>query len=92
MAECERRIEAWRSVLCSVPEDGRALVISHGGIVEAGAIGCLPDADHASWGRGLDYCEGVRLGFDGEQFASVEILRLEGRDAIDERVISRQVQ
>ena len=82
----------WREIVSALPDGGRALVISHGGIVEAGAIGCLPGADHASWGRGLDYCEGVRLGFDGEQFASVEILRLEGRDAIDERVISRQAQ
>ncbi len=65
-----------RSIAKSLPEGGAALVISHGGIVEAAAIGCLPDADHAAWGPHCDCCEGVRLAFDGEQFAGAEILRV----------------
>ena len=34
--------ELLHSIARTLPEDGRALIISHGGIVEAGTIGCLP--------------------------------------------------
>ena len=59
----------------SLPDNGRTLLVSHGGIIELGAIASLPEADHASWGGGLDYCEGVRLSFDGNDFVGIEILR-----------------
>jgi hypothetical protein len=62
-------------------------MISHGGIVEAGAIGCLPDAGHTAWGRALDYCEGVRLLHDGARFTGIEIVRLT-TSPIDERIVS----
>jgi len=65
-----------REVALALPESGMALVISHGAIIEVATIGCLPEADHASWGRYCDYCEGVRLGFDGEKFVSCEVLRV----------------
>lgn len=68
--------ELWRQIAAELPTGGRALIISHGGIVEAGAVACLPDADHASWGAHCDYCEGVRLAFDGRRFVSGEILRV----------------
>src|SRR5512143_4105766 len=38
-----------------------ALVVNHGGIAELGAIACLLDADHATWGPHFECCEGVRL-------------------------------
>jgi broad specificity phosphatase PhoE len=66
----------WQMIAESVTEEGTALMITHGGIVEAGAVGCLPDADHTAWGPAISYCEGVRLGFDGERFVEVEILRV----------------
>jgi hypothetical protein len=50
--------------------------ISHGGLIEAGAVGCLPEAEHAAWGGPCGYCEGVRLFFDGEQFVRGEVLRV----------------
>ncbi len=62
-------------IAAGLPEGGAALVISHGGIVEAAAVACLPDADHAAWGAHCGYCEGVRLFFDGERFGRAEILR-----------------
>lgn len=72
------RAQAWlvRSIAATLPDGGAALIISHGGIVEAAAIGCLPDADHAAWGPHCGYCEGVRLAFDGEQCIGAEILRV----------------
>ena len=65
----------WRSIVESLPEDANALIITHGGIIEAGAVACLPDADHKAWGAGCDYCEGVYLSFDKGNFTSIEILR-----------------
>jgi len=69
--------ELWRSIARSLPDGGRALVITHGGIIEAGAVACLPEADHSAWGPACDYCEGVRLGFSGDAFTEAEILRVE---------------
>jgi broad specificity phosphatase PhoE len=66
----------YRSVVEALPDGGKALVVTHGGIVEAGAVACMPDADHASWGEYCGYCEGVRLMFDGENFTDIEILRV----------------
>jgi hypothetical protein len=67
-----------RQIAGALPAGGRALVVSHGGIVEAGAVGCLPDADHAAWGGACGYCEGVRLAFDGDQCVGIEVLRVPG--------------
>jgi broad specificity phosphatase PhoE len=57
--------------------DGRAaLLVSHGGVVEIGAVACLPDNDHAAWGESLEVCEGVRLFWDAGKFEKAEILRV----------------
>ena len=57
--------------------DGRSvLVINHGGIVEMGAVACLPDADHAAWGPHFECCEGVRLFWQDGRFVDGEILRV----------------
>jgi broad specificity phosphatase PhoE len=68
--------EIWRSLARSLPEGGSALVITHGGFIEAGTVASLPQADYHEWGASCDYCEGVRLSFDGEEFTGGEILRL----------------
>ena len=57
--------------------DGRAaLVINHGGVLELGAIACLPDADHSAWGSHFDYCEGIKLFWENGKFVDGEILRV----------------
>jgi len=57
--------------------DGRAaLVINHGGILELGAVACLPNADHNVWGSHFDYCEGIRLFWEHGKFVDGEILRV----------------
>lgn len=58
-----------------ISEGRSALVISHGGVVELSAVGCLPDADFSTWGDSVDYCEGARLYWD-EQFVRAEVLRV----------------
>lgn len=72
----DRLARLLRDIARALPEGGAALIISHGGIVEAAAVACLPDADHADWGGHCSYCEGVRLSFDGERFVAAEILRI----------------
>jgi broad specificity phosphatase PhoE len=58
-------------------EDGcSALVINHGGVVEMGAVACLPDVDHAAWGPHFECCEGVRLYWEDGKFVRAEILRV----------------
>ena len=69
--------EVWRPIVRALPENGRALIISHGGIVEAGTVGCLPPATRTTYGSACSYCEGVRLTFDGEAVVNVEMLRVE---------------
>jgi len=60
----------------SLPEAGSALVITHGGVVEIGAVACLPEADHVSWGDYVECCEGVRLFWDNGKFLKAEIIRV----------------
>jgi broad specificity phosphatase PhoE len=70
----------WRAVAGHLPEAGRALMVSHGGVVELGAIGCLTadgvGVDFTAWGGPLDYCEGVRLMFAGDRCIDGEVLRV----------------
>jgi hypothetical protein len=57
--------------------DGRkALVINHGGVLELGAVACLPNADHLAWGSHFEYCEGIRLFWDDGKFVEGEVLRV----------------
>ena len=57
--------------------DGRAaLVINHGGVLELGAVACLPEADHVQWGSHFEYCEGIRLSWEDGEFVDGEILRV----------------
>src|SRR5690349_11487808 len=67
----------WRATIHGVPEGGQALVVSHGRIIELGAIACFPDADHATWGTPFDKCEGVRLTYEGDRWSGIEFIRLE---------------
>jgi broad specificity phosphatase PhoE len=66
----------WHSVIAALPEGSRLLFISHGGLIELGTVCCLPEANHEAWGGPLSYCEGVRLGLEGDLFVQAEILRV----------------
>jgi broad specificity phosphatase PhoE len=60
----------------SLPEEGAALVVNHGGVVELSAIACLPTADFAALGEHVSYCEGVRLTWEDGKFTSLQVLRV----------------
>jgi broad specificity phosphatase PhoE len=72
----ERQREAWVRALESVPGGGRVLIISHGRIIEAGLVTCLPDGDFAGWGAAFRHCEGVRMRFEEGRFQGVQLLRV----------------
>jgi broad specificity phosphatase PhoE len=60
----------------SLPDGGRGLVVSHGGIVEVSVIGCLPDLDYEAWGEALGFCEGVRLNWESGDWTGAEVIRV----------------
>jgi broad specificity phosphatase PhoE len=72
----ERHAEILREIAAALPGHGSALVVSHGGIIELGVVGLLPENNFASWGVSCDYCEGVRLDFTGQTCTGAAILRL----------------
>lgn len=65
----------YASIMNFISESRSALVINHGGVVELGVVGCLPDFDFSSWGGSVAYCEGARLYWD-EKFIRAEELRV----------------
>ena len=71
-----KQAKYWRSVADALQEGECALLVSHGGMMELGTVAALPEADHAAWGPGYSYCEGVRLSYDGNAFVHAEILRV----------------
>ncbi len=72
-----RQREAWVSALESVPTSGTVLVISHGRVIEAGLVTCVPGGDFSSWGSPFHHCEGVRLRYEECCFRDVELLRIQ---------------
>jgi broad specificity phosphatase PhoE len=66
-----------RSIARALPDGSRALIISHGGIVEASAVGCLPASTRLADDAPCGYCEGVRLTFDDDAVINVEMLRVD---------------
>lgn len=71
--------ELLRSIALRLPSDGVALVVSHGGIVEAGAVALLPEEHHDAWGSPIGYSEGIRLTFEGRVCTGANLLRV-GRE------------
>jgi broad specificity phosphatase PhoE len=64
------------SILKPLSSDGRALIVTHGGIVQAAAVACMPDADHSKWGASPSYCEGIAFTYNGENFNCVKVLKV----------------
>ena len=65
------------SIVHALPDGGRALIISHGGIVEASAVGCAPADTRFADDAACGYCEGARLTFERDAVVNIEFLRVE---------------
>lgn len=75
-AECDAQAGLLRKIAMELPPSGRALVVSHGGVIEAGMVGLLPEYPYQGWGPACERCEGVRLFFEGGRCLGAEVLRL----------------
>lgn len=75
MKYAKKLAKYYESIMDSISEGQVALAINHGGVVEIGVAGCLPDFDFSSWGGSVEYCEGARL-FWEDKFIRAEELRV----------------
>ncbi len=73
----KRLARFYLELLNTIPEGGSALVINHGGVVEMSAVACFLEADYASFGGPIGYCEGVRLAREKDRFVKGNILRVQ---------------
>lgn len=72
----ETFLGAVKRVARRLPEQGRALVVSHGGILEAAALhGCSP-YELSEIGGEVGFCEGVVFKIEGEHLAGIQVRRL----------------
>jgi len=70
-------IEAVKQICRELPEDGRAMVVSHGGAIEPAAILALrKDFSLNVLGGELLECEGVRFFLDGDSVKRIDVVRL----------------
>ena len=82
LAQHDTDVRAWAEGLSSLlreeleryPEGAHLLVVSHGGIVELGAVGAL-GAVVERWGPTLGYLEGVRMELDGRVWTNGSVVR-----------------
>jgi hypothetical protein len=65
----------FRSMLAQIPEDGRALAISHGRVIECGVLPFVSADDYATWGEPFRHGEGVRIVQHEPGNFAVELLR-----------------
>ncbi len=70
--------DSWIAALDRVPDDGKALVVTHGRDIELGVLACLPDVpddELRRWGEPVHQCEGVTLAYSGGRFELLRITR-----------------
>ena len=72
----ETLLAAVKRIARKLPEEGRALVVSHGGILEAAALLGTPRYDLDEIAGEVGFCEGVVFTIDGDKLTAVEVKRL----------------
>ncbi len=76
----ETFLGAVKRVARGLPDEGRILVVSHGGILEAAALhGCETYALESIGGE-MGFCEGVVFKIAGEELTGVELRRFPKKD------------
>ena len=74
-AYAERLSSLMREQLSMVPDGGRLLLVSHGGVVEFSAAGARPD-DALTFGPTAGLLEGVRLYLEAGRWVRGEVVRV----------------
>jgi broad specificity phosphatase PhoE len=72
----ETFLAAVKRIARKLPEDGRALVVSHGGILEAAALLGCEAYELERIGGEIGMCEGVVFTMEGESLAGIAVKRL----------------
>jgi broad specificity phosphatase PhoE len=72
----ETFLGAVKRVARKLPEEGRALVVSHGGILEAAALLGCSRYHLDELGGEIGFCEGVVFILEGEKLAGIEVKHL----------------
>jgi len=65
-----------QSILKDLSENQQALIISHGGLIEAATVACAGFENVDSWNFSAGNCEGVRLRYREGRFVDPQPLRL----------------
>jgi hypothetical protein len=68
--------QKWLNIGASLGDGESALMVSHGQLMEVAIVCCVPEADHATWGKPLAHCEGARLTVADGSITDVDILRV----------------
>jgi broad specificity phosphatase PhoE len=71
----QRQRAAWQQALESIPDGGSVLIISHGRVIEAGLVACLPNGDFENWGAPFQHGEGIRLAYQAGCFGDIQFRR-----------------
>jgi hypothetical protein len=72
----QAQTEYYLSILKMLHDGGKALIISHGGAIDAAAVACFPNANHEKWGQSFRHCEGYCLSFENGMFVDIKICRI----------------
>lgn len=72
----ETYLGAVKRIARKLPEEGRALIVSHGGILEAAALHGCARYELPELGGEIGFCEGVVFKFDGENLSGIDVRRL----------------
>ncbi|MEH6403581.1 MAG: phosphoglycerate mutase family protein [Sneathiella sp.] len=62
----------WFNCIRELPVDSRILIISHGGIIELGALGSIKRNISTNLGSAFGYCEGFTLEYKDEECVGIE--------------------
>lgn len=81
--------ELWGRALLELPDGGRLLMVSHGGVIELGVAAAVPDLARR-FGRTLGVLEGVRLVHDRGRWVTAELLRTGAPASLDPRITRRR--
>lgn len=66
----------WLEIAGKLSDSEHGLIITHGGVVELGAVASVPLLNHAEWGDAAGYCEGVRLHYEGSAVVNASVIRV----------------